>query len=68
MHPFTRTRRFFLLKATLSLCAILLTVTAARTQSLNGVNNTGNDGNETIQGTIHFPAGRQTGFQPVIKV
>src|SRR6185436_7559711 len=41
---------------------------AARAQSLNGTNNTGTYGNETIEGTIHFPAGHKSGFQPIIKL
>ncbi len=47
---------------------ILLSLSIVNAQSLKGVNNTGNEGNETIEGTIHFPAGHKPGFQPVIKL
>jgi Tfp pilus assembly protein PilF len=39
-----------------------------RAQSLNGVNSSGTYGNETIEGTIHFPAPPKSGFQPIIKL
>ena len=68
MHHFTRSAGRSLLKSTLVIASIIFTVNSSPAQSINGVNTTGNDGNETIQGTIHFPAGRKTGFQPVIKV
>jgi Tfp pilus assembly protein PilF len=41
---------------------------AVHAQSLNGVNNTGTYGNETIEGTIHLPTGYKTGFQPIVKL
>lgn len=41
---------------------------AVSAQSLNGVNNIGTYGNETIEGTIHLPAGYKTGFQPIVKL
>src|SRR5262245_40271337 len=50
------------------LATILFSFTGVRAQSLNGVNTTGNDGNEEIQGTIHFPAGHKAGMQPVVKL
>src|SRR4051794_8491099 len=68
MHPFTRNLSRALLNSTLVIASVLFTVNSAPAQSINGVNTTGNDGNETIQGTIHFPAARKTGFQPLIKV
>lgn len=47
---------------------ILSAFIGVRAQSLNGVNATGNDGNEEIQGTIHFPNGHKPGMQPVVKL
>lgn len=47
---------------------ILLSFSIGSAQSLNGVNTTGTYGNETIEGTIHVPAGYKTGFQPVVKL
>jgi len=51
-----------------TLAVILCSLTIAHAQSLNGVNATGNDGNEEIHGTIHFPAGHKPGLQPVVKL
>jgi TolA-binding protein len=47
---------------------MLLSLSGASAQSLRGVNTTGTYGNETIEGTIHFPAGQKTGFQPIVKL
>jgi Tfp pilus assembly protein PilF len=68
MHLFSRSNSFALLKRTVILTAILLPATISRAQSINGVNTTGNEGNEVIQGTIHFPVGHKPGFQPVVKL
>lgn len=50
------------------LVILLSAFSFAKAQSLNGVNITGNEGNEEIQGTIHFPAGHKLGMQPVVKL
>src|SRR6185503_6561951 len=55
-------------RAVLSAIISLSSSRAARAQSLNGVNNTGTYGNETVEGTIHFPGGQKSGFQPIIKL
>ena len=64
------TQRFL---TTACFCAALsaiisLSFSPARAQSLNGVNTSGTYGNETIEGTIHFPAGTKRGFQPIVKL
>jgi len=51
-----------------ALVFVLFACAAAPAQSIGGVNSTGNEGNEEIQGRIHFPAGHQPGFQPVVKL
>lgn len=50
------------------LAVIFCAAALAGAQSLNGVNITGNEGNEEIQGTIHFPSGHKSGMQPVVKL
>jgi len=55
-------------RTAVTLATVLFSLTVSHAQSLNGVNTTGNDGNEEIQGTIHFPAGHKAGMQPVIKL
>ena len=57
----------FVLKA-LALVLVLFSFSAAHAQSIGGVNSTGNEGYEEIHGRIHFPAGHQPGFQPVVKL
>jgi Tfp pilus assembly protein PilF len=51
-----------------TLVTFVFSFAISHAQSLNGVNTTGNDGNEEIQGTIHFPAGHKSGMQPVVKL
>lgn len=68
MHFCSRGIGSAVLKRTLILTALLLPATISRAQSLNGVNTSGTYGNETIEGTIHFPAGSKTGFQPIVKL
>ena len=52
----------------LTLSIILFSLTVCHAQSMNGRNTTGTYGNEEINGTIHFPAGHKTGYQPIVKL
>ncbi|HEX3143850.1 MAG TPA: tetratricopeptide repeat protein [Pyrinomonadaceae bacterium] len=62
-------RRHFSIFAGTALAAIfLVSYSIGDAQSLNGVNSSGTYGNEIIEGTIHFPAGKKSGFQPIIKL
>src|SRR5215475_2372382 len=56
------------LRSAMTLVIILFSFIVCRPQSINGVNTTGNDGNEEIQGSIHFPSGHKPGIQPVVKL
>jgi thioredoxin-like negative regulator of GroEL len=63
-----RSNRKVLLGTAVTFVLILLGLSVSHAQSLNGVNSTGNEGNEEIQGTIHFPTGHKAGLQPVVKL
>ena len=56
-------RRHFSIFARSALAAIFLaSCSIGGAQSLNGVNSSGTYGNETIEGTIHFPARKEVRF------
>ena len=61
-------RRHSFLALTALATIFLLSYSNGQTQSLNGVNSSGTSGNEIIEGTLHFPTGPRSGFQPIVKL
>jgi hypothetical protein len=57
---------FFLLLATLFV--VLLSLTLSYAQKTSGINSSGTEGNEEIQGRVFFPPGDKSGARPVVKL
>lgn len=64
---FTRNRRSFFSSAT-TIFVLLLFVTVSYAQRTTGINSTGTEGNEEIQGRVFFPPGDKSSARPVVKL
>lgn len=64
---FTRCRAFFL-SGSATLFVLLVSLSVSCAQRTSGVNTSGTEGNEEIQGRIFFPPGYKSNSRPVIKL
>jgi len=62
---FTRNRFYSSVSA---LFVLLLTLTVSYAQRTSGINTSGTDGNEEIQGRVFFPLGDNSSARPVVKL
>lgn len=51
-----------------ALCVLLLSLSAANAQRTSGINSSGTEGNEEIQGRVFFPPGDKSSARPVVKL
>jgi hypothetical protein len=64
---FTRNRGSFL-SGSATLFILLLSLTVSYAQKTSGINTTGTEGNEEIQGRVFFPPGDKSSARPVVKL